>query len=490
MTKEFMQTYQIYLTPLSPIHIGCGEDFEPTNYVIDKNVLYYFDPSKLILSDEEKKELKFIYSDFKEIHNFFYNIKSKVKNIAHYFSDVSSCVEGRYRKKIKNNNAKLYIERAAYLPYLSKVYIPGSSVKGALATAILDFEYKHNPLALINIEIEAQSEYLRDQYIGTLKNKNDKNQENASKLHYVRFSDLTPIDRIKNKITLAVNFEKYEEDKGGLDLFREVIAEKQYRSFVGSLTLTTNPKYTFPYTKDDLIFRLNEYYKKCFYREAEILLKRKLVSEEWIENIKNLIDDNHVTLIRLGKNGSDSKTYQDKNITQITTKESEENDEVVLPEATTVWLASDDKDKYLPFGWALLEFSPEQENYALLSYCDKKRAEIELRKQKQMIEEQQRLAEAKAKEEWLSSLSVEKRLVFEFLDKLENTREKQIDTSGSPLLKEAQSLLSAAVEWPQEEQAFIKEKITFSLLKTKIDFKKKDAEKNFKKLVNKLVGTN
>ncbi|AEC18299.1 hypothetical protein UMN179_02286 [Gallibacterium anatis UMN179] len=34
MTKEFMQTYQIYLTPLSPIHIGCGEDFEPTNYVI------------------------------------------------------------------------------------------------------------------------------------------------------------------------------------------------------------------------------------------------------------------------------------------------------------------------------------------------------------------------------------------------------------------------------------------------------------------------
>ncbi|MBF4102234.1 hypothetical protein INT80_01820 [Gallibacterium anatis] len=93
-----------------------------------------------------------------------------MKSVAHYFSDVSSCVEERYRKN-KNNNAKLYIERAAYLPYLSKVYIPGSSVKGALATAILDFEYKNNPLALINIEIEAQSEYLRDQYIGTLKKK-------------------------------------------------------------------------------------------------------------------------------------------------------------------------------------------------------------------------------------------------------------------------------------------------------------------------------
>lgn len=374
MTKEFMQTYQIYLTPLSPIHIGCGEDFEPTNYVIDKNVLYHFDPSKLILSDGEEQELKSIYSDFKKIHNFFYNIKSKVKSVAHYFSAVSTYIEIQYQQKIKDySDSQSYIERTAYIPYLNKVYIPGSSIKGALATAILDFEYKNNPLALIDIELKKQSEYLRNQYIGTLKKKNYKNQENASKLHYVRFSDLTAIDRIKNKITLVVNFEKYEEDKGSLDLFREVIAEKQYRSFTGSLTLTTTPKYTLPYTKDDLISRLNKYYKVCFCKESEILLKRKLVSEEWIENIKNLIDDNHVALIRLGKNGSDSKTYQDKKITQITTRESKK-DTVVLPEATTVWLASDDKDKkeYLPFGWALLEFSPKQENDNLLSYCDKK----------------------------------------------------------------------------------------------------------------------
>src|SRR5699024_5863475 len=83
------------------------------------------------------------------------------------------------------------------------------------------------------------------------------------------------------------------------------------------------------------------------------------------------------------------------------------------------------------------------------------------------LAEQQRLAMEREKAELLNSASDNQRLVLEFLDKLENTREKQIDTSGSPLLKEAQSLLSAAVEWSQEEQAFIKEKITFSLLKTK-----------------------
>jgi hypothetical protein len=33
--NAFMKTYQAGAHALSPIHIGCGEDFEPTNYVID-----------------------------------------------------------------------------------------------------------------------------------------------------------------------------------------------------------------------------------------------------------------------------------------------------------------------------------------------------------------------------------------------------------------------------------------------------------------------
>ena len=47
--KQFMQTHKVYLTPLSPIHIGCGEDFEPTNYVIDGSTLFNFDELDLIM---------------------------------------------------------------------------------------------------------------------------------------------------------------------------------------------------------------------------------------------------------------------------------------------------------------------------------------------------------------------------------------------------------------------------------------------------------
>ena len=55
--NTFLKTYRLALTPLSPIHIGCGEDFEPTNYVIDGGLLYGFDPSRAVLNELERGKL-------------------------------------------------------------------------------------------------------------------------------------------------------------------------------------------------------------------------------------------------------------------------------------------------------------------------------------------------------------------------------------------------------------------------------------------------
>ena len=37
-----MQTRKITISTLSPVHIGCGMDYEPTNYVMDDDCLYPF----------------------------------------------------------------------------------------------------------------------------------------------------------------------------------------------------------------------------------------------------------------------------------------------------------------------------------------------------------------------------------------------------------------------------------------------------------------
>ena len=54
---NFLSNATLALTPLSPIHIGCGEDFEPTNYVIEDGILYGFDPSRAALPDNLAKRL-------------------------------------------------------------------------------------------------------------------------------------------------------------------------------------------------------------------------------------------------------------------------------------------------------------------------------------------------------------------------------------------------------------------------------------------------
>ncbi|KGQ68271.1 RAMP superfamily CRISPR-associated protein [Gallibacterium anatis] len=515
MTKEFMQTYQIYLTPLSPIHIGCGEDFEPTNYVIDKNVLYHFDPSNLCLLKEKRDELLNLVkqSDLLRIQRFFKaNTKSAV-NFSHYFANVATGVASEWENSIgkvdqrksngKEDFNKLAIERTSYLPYENNAYIPGSSFKGALVTAFLDLEHKKAG----NPRLENKVNLIK-KYKGEFKD---------SEFRTVKFGDFMPRQEINSKIYCSINIKKEPNEEGilkrGIPLRREAIVSGQYRAFQSDLALWENKyKQTSAYELNEIFDILNAYYIPIFNEECDQLIANGLISRQWFSAVRSLLNSRNIALIRLGKNGADSKILRNKGVAKI------KINGLSIPQdrSTTLWLAGEynkQKSDLLPFGWVLLEINQRQENEKLKQWCEQqfdangvidkqtlirqhREEQEQLRKdyeeeiKKIQLTEQQRLAMEREKAELLNAASDNQRLVLEFLDKLENTREKQIDTSGSPLLKEAQSLLSAAVEWSQEEQAFIKEKITFSLLKTKIDFKKKDAEKNFKKLVNKLVGTN
>ncbi|BBF23043.1 hypothetical protein SUTMEG_09340 [Sutterella megalosphaeroides] len=51
-------TRRVFLTLLSPVHVGCGETYDPTNYVIDEGILYGFEPSLVWLPEQERQELR------------------------------------------------------------------------------------------------------------------------------------------------------------------------------------------------------------------------------------------------------------------------------------------------------------------------------------------------------------------------------------------------------------------------------------------------
>ena len=190
--KKFMQTHQVYLTPLSPVHIGCGEDFEPTNYVIEGETLFNFEPSHLMLNDRERTDLLNAVNrlDLLAIQRFFLNNKDKAIANSGYFVDVSEGLAQDYKNRVgkvsqrENDGNKvinnLSIERTTFLPLQNLPYIPGSGFKGALATALLDqaHQAKNNP----KVNVKDHGKLLKE-YIGDF---------TESKLRNVKFSDFIP----------------------------------------------------------------------------------------------------------------------------------------------------------------------------------------------------------------------------------------------------------------------------------------------------------
>ena len=43
-----IQAYRMHITPISPVHIGAGESYEPSNYVIDDGWLHEFDTGAVL----------------------------------------------------------------------------------------------------------------------------------------------------------------------------------------------------------------------------------------------------------------------------------------------------------------------------------------------------------------------------------------------------------------------------------------------------------
>lgn len=514
-----MQTHKVYLTPISPIHIGCGEDFEPTNYVIDDGVLYHFEPSNLNLDQAKRQELlnKVNSQDLLAIQRFFIANKVLAKAQAHYFADVATGIEQNYQQRIgkvaqheSNGNkvvAQLAIERTAYLPYANQVYIPASGLKGSLITAILNQKHQENGNKKVD---KKEAKMLTKQYVG----------EFAESLgRYIRFGDFVSTGDVSSKVYFSVNYKKVESKSGkeakGLPLRREAILNGQYRAFCSELVLAKVGKElqesfkAISISTENLIQTLNKFYLPIFKTELQQLLDRRLVNIQWANSVLKIVENNNVALIRLGKNGADSKVYQGKNIAQIKIMKGKGMGADYKDRATTVWLAAENDRStagLLPFGWALLEFDCTSDNQALKNWCEQqpkstfdktailaKRAEIEAEKERQRLAELEKVkaAEQAAAQEQarLSALSPNQKVVEDFLVKHEKAEVKPF--TDSIVFKEIQALINQAISenWDKADKQYLFDVINAenSILRTKVpNLKGSKKEKEFNKLCNKL----
>ncbi|MFN3785281.1 MAG: RAMP superfamily CRISPR-associated protein, partial [Thiothrix sp.] len=158
MKTKTMESVNLHITPLSPVHVGIGEDYEPTNYVMEEGTLFAFDSdvASRVLTERQRKDLLNMVSKpthrpedlIKQVQDFFHNNRKPLAAASSHFLPVSAGVFALYQKRVgqsanresggKSVVNKLEIQRTFFNPYSQQPVIPGSSIKGAIRTALLD----------------------------------------------------------------------------------------------------------------------------------------------------------------------------------------------------------------------------------------------------------------------------------------------------------------------------------------------------------------
>jgi len=394
--NPFLKTYRLALTPLSPIHIGCGEDFEPTNYVIDDGVLYGFDPSRAVLTDLQKAKLTDAgnRASLLGIQRFFKDNASIFKAQADVLMPVSAGVARIYEQRVgraanieaSGNSVfnQLFIERNSYTGQRSLPYIPGSSFKGAIRTAIVDDLNQGQPAHYDEKDRRGavKSELVEKRLL--------QGDFATSPLRLLKIADLMPAPDTDpaRRVLFAVNLKKKQVIKDGQELQpkgiaarKECILHGQYRAFVADAVLpsldphddikNTPATPLRPHDLRRIARQSNTYNQTRLEHELRLLDGRGMANPAWKQSLETLLAGElgkklaagEVFLIRLGRyGGAESKTLSGEGVAQIKIMQGKGQPPVIQDSTKTVWLAAEnesDQKHLLPFGWAVVEIDPQ-----------------------------------------------------------------------------------------------------------------------------------
>lgn len=362
-----MSSYNIVINPLTPIHIGNGEQLLPYEYVLKNGYIYVLNNVKLYdkLSFELKnkfevlaeKSLIELRSWILKIYDEAYGYERKI--------EASQKFKNTYNEKINgaaNRNEENSLSINDFCNSFGNTFIPGSSVKGSIRGAylyhignkkeIFDYKICKNNKGIIDYK---NSEGFKDKKYerNILQNTNPADDTfrslkisdavNDNDIVYV--SDINVFTYKKNNNIFqkdipyfAVCTKSYLEHGEFIDFNMQLsINEKLYRA---------NEAIKVNITLEDIIKALNE--KALDMIENEIMFFEKvnyfktLNVYNKLKEYYNNMDKNKEALIRIGKGaGFDSTTYNLANMSRSNVSNSISRNLV--------------NEKY-PLGWAVIKF--------------------------------------------------------------------------------------------------------------------------------------
>ena len=382
-----MKTTRCTISTLSPVHIGCGEDYYPTNYVIDGGFLHHFGEEALSasLNPTELNNLVKLANEadedgIREIQGFIYTKKDQLKKYAINTVAVSKGLEDFYKSRIgktsqhetggKKVKHKLEIARHAYNPYSQLPFFAGSSIKGVIRTALLNSLNNWTDLTQVfrdlTINDDAGKLVFFDKNKDIPKEANGKLQNHLlnyqniedDPFRYLKISDANyqHLDNLHGlEIRFSVNCKK---EKIRLPVIFEYLPANRSRSLTFDITFLKDCHWNI----QKIVEVCNDFYLPQLEAELELLEKFNYANSAWLKSIKELLkqeinketlNSRQAFLLRIGQHsGAESHTLE--NLRHIHIPQLKK----YLEKPTSVWLSAnnyDSKTDLLPFGWILVE---------------------------------------------------------------------------------------------------------------------------------------
>lgn len=393
-----MKTYRLKITTYSPVHIGDSRDLEPTEYVIcsegektdcvicsecgaknpanardcgicgeplprivpaeTESFLYTFTPAQLstALSAADKSQLlRIIKSDnnnaLPELQKFFRDRAVSIAKHAMKRSKVCPEIAKKYEKAETANRFR--IEKQISDSVTGLPYIPGSSLKGAIRTALMSA--KADKLHIFKDNYKKSDDAEKALY--------DYDNPTNDPFKALKLGDGIAVSPFMTEIDTAENV-KRKEDKAvlqkGVSVYIETVPPQTV--FASSLTFSfgSDDACRFNETIESIRNACNDFYFDILHDSEALQINTHRINPRLFSELEKIKTNQHAFLLCLGKHGgAETKTIESLRSIKIMTGKNKEtgkaNPSKILDHATTYWFANNGRER-LPFGWCAVEF--------------------------------------------------------------------------------------------------------------------------------------
>ena len=301
------------ISTLSPIHIGCDDVYEPSNFVIHDGLLHALELTELAaeLSPSEHQQLSRLAEDREpvgSIQRFFKSKAARLAAISGHQVAVADGIAKEYEEKIGRpvqhgtGGAATYnvfpIARTAFSPFDNTPYFPGSSLKGSIRTAWLNhiLQQRGNPLKTEDSRDRNKARTLQERLLGYNAGKFENDP-----FRHVGLADAHPekgsvppptrvLYAISKKKRLPRDGEKSPQE---LKTFLETIPDALPAAFYGELRLSGNIGW------NELCDACNSFYQPQLEAELSHPVLGALLDTDWQKLICGLLGDELAELIKM-----------------------------------------------------------------------------------------------------------------------------------------------------------------------------------------------